>query len=214
MKFITVLLMMLLVVPAISQQQASERQTVDLTIYNMNMALVREERTIDVAKGINRITVPDIPATIDGTSLHFKSLTDPLSVKVLEQNYQYDLLHHAKLMEKYIGKEVEFIRLNESDKREYSVKGKLLATGWQPQAGYSSYGGGSPFVYSGQMIAEINGKIEISPSGRLVLPALPQGLILKPQLEWLVAATRSALINCHGIAIMWHCWMRRTRSST
>lgn len=170
---------------------ASSRQAVDLTIYNSNIALVREERTIQLIGGLNRVTIPDIPSTIDGTSLHFSSLTDPSAVKVLEQNYQYDLVHQAKLMDKYIGKEVEFIRLDGESKNEYSVKGKLLATGWQPQSGRNPYGGNLFYQATGQMVAEINGKIEIAPSGRLVLPALPEGLILKPQLEWLVNATKS-----------------------
>jgi len=68
---------------------------------------------------------------------------------------------------KYIGKEVEFIRTDNELKKEYSIKGKLLATGWQPQPGYNPYGGGTPYYSTGQMIAEINGKIEIGPSGRL-----------------------------------------------
>jgi len=172
------------------KQSASERTLVDLTIYNQNLALVREERTIDLLKGMNHIIIPDIPATIDGTSLHFSSLTDPLAVKVIEQNYQYDLVHQAKLMEKYIGKEVEFIRTDNESKKDYSVKGKLLATGWQPQPNYSPYGGSAPYYSTGQMIAEINGKIEIGPAGRLILPALPEGLILKPQLEWLVTNSK------------------------
>jgi hypothetical protein len=176
--------------PAQIQQSASERTSVDLTIYNQNLALVREERTIDLSKGLNRITVPDIPATIDGTSLHFSSLTDPSAVTVLEQNYQYDLVHQAKLLEKYIGKEVEFMRSDHESQKETSVKGKLLATGWQPQPGYSPYGGSAPYYATGQMIAEIDGKIEIGPAGRLILPALPEGLILKPQMEWLVANSK------------------------
>lgn len=170
---------------------ASDRQSVDLTIYNVNLALVREERTIDLAKGLNRVVIPDIPVTIDGTSLHFSSLTEPEAVKVIEQNYQYDLVHQAKLMEKYIGKEVEFIRTDNESKKDYAVKGKLLSTGWQPQPGYNPYGGGVPYYATGQMIAEINGKIEIGPEGRLVLPSLPEGLILKPQLEWLVNTTKA-----------------------
>jgi hypothetical protein len=177
--------------PAQSKQSASERQSVDLTIYNTNLALVREERTIGLTKGLNQIIIPDIPATIDGTSLHFSSLTDASAVKVLEQNYQYDLVHQAKLMEKYVGKEVEFIRTNYETKKEYTVKGKLLATGWQPQQRYNAYNGNAPYYATGQMIAEINGKIEIGPEGRLILPSLPEGLILKPQLEWLVNSTRS-----------------------
>ncbi|RPI05200.1 MAG: DUF4139 domain-containing protein [Ignavibacteriae bacterium] len=179
--------------PAQTRSSASDRTSVDLTIYNQNLALVREERTMDLLKGMNRIIVPDIPATIDGTSLHFSSLTDPPAVKVIEQNYQYDLVHQAKLMEKYIGREVEFFRNNNETNKEYSVKGKLLATGWQPQPGYRPYGGNAPYYATGQMIAEIDGKIEIGPAGRLVLPGLPEGLILKPQLEWLVANSRQGL---------------------
>jgi hypothetical protein len=40
------------------------------------------------------------------------------------------------------------------------------------------------------MVADIGGKIEINPVGRLILPSLPEGLILKPQLEWLVENSR------------------------
>jgi hypothetical protein len=163
------------------QTSSGERTSVDLTIYNQNLSLIREERTINIAKGFSRVIIPDIPSTIDGTSLHFSSLTDPFAVRVLEQNYQYDLVNQAKLLEKYIGKEIEFIRLNEETKKEYSVKGKLLAAGWQSPSSF--YGTVST---AGGMVAEIGGKIEINPVGRLILPSLPEGLILKPQLEWLV----------------------------
>ncbi len=185
------LLLLAAVSAAVAQQpqKASERQSVDLTVYNMNLALVREERSIDLAKGMNRVVIPDIPATIDGTSLHFASLTDPLAVHVLEQNYQYDLLHQAKLLEKYIGREVQFVRLDESTKKEYTVNGTLLATGWQFNPSAGTYGG-VPYMNTGAMIAEINGRIEIAPAGRLVLPALPDGLILRPQLAWLVSCSR------------------------
>jgi hypothetical protein len=114
---------------------------------------------------------------------------DPAAVRVLEQNYQYDLVHQAKLLEKYVGKEVEFVRIEPSTEKEYTVRGKLIATGYylQPQ-----HGSPVPNYYStGGMIAEIDGKIEINPVGRLILPSLPEGLILKPQLEWLVNNARA-----------------------
>lgn len=164
------------------ESSAGERTSIDLTIYNQNLSLIREERPLSIANGISRITIPDIPATIDGTSLHFKSLTDPNAVSILEQNYQYDLVSQNKLLEKYIGKEVEFVRLDEESKKEYTVKGKLLAMGTSAAPFRGDQGGG--------LVAEINGKIEISPAGRLVLPSLPEGLILKPQLEWLVSNSR------------------------
>src|SRR5258708_21530478 len=167
---------------------AGPRTTVDLTIYNQNLSLIREERSADIPNGLTRLVIPEIPATIDGTSLHFSSLTEPLAVRVLEQNYQYDLVNQGKLLEKYVGKDVEFVRMNQETKKEYAVTGRLLSTGYQfvPQQDYSNpnsagYGG---------LVAEIDGKIEISPAGRLILPSLPEGLILKPQLEWLVVNTR------------------------
>jgi hypothetical protein len=156
----------------VKQSIAHERTTVDLTIYNQNLSLIREERNINLSSGISSVLIPDIPSTIDGTSLHFLSLKEPTGVRVLEQSYQYDLVNQAKLLEKYIGRNVEFIRLNEETKKEYRVEGKLLSSS-----------------FSGGLVAEIDGKVEINPSGRLALPSLPEGLILKPQLEWLVETT-------------------------
>src|SRR5258706_15392435 len=159
---------------------AGERTSVDLTIYNQNLSLIRENRTIKLPKGFSHVVIPDIPATIDGTSLHFSSLTDPLAVRVLEQNYQYDLVNQGKLLEKYVGKDVEFVRMNPETKKEYIVTGRLLSTGYQfvPQQDYSN----SNYAGAGGMVAEIDGKIELSPAGRLILPSLLEGLILKPQL--------------------------------
>ncbi len=169
---------------------SGDRTSVDLTIYNQNLSLVREERSITLAKGIGTVVIPDIPATIDGTSVHFQSLTDPGGVQVLEQSYQYDLVHQAKILEKYLGKEVDFVRVDPETKKVFSVKGKLLATGFRPQG---QMGGMMNYTAIGGMIAEINGKIEINPEGKLVLPSLPEGLILKPQLEWLVSSSRSGV---------------------
>jgi hypothetical protein len=166
---------------------AGDRTAVDLTVYNQNLSLIREERLLHLQRGLSKVTVPEIPATIDGTSLHFLSLTDPKAVRVLEQNYQYDLVHQAKLLEKYIGRQVEFVRYDNETKKEYSVFGKLISTGYTLQP---SYGSTFNFVGTGGMIAEINGKIELNPAGRLVLPSLPEGLVLKPQLEWLVSNQR------------------------
>lgn len=210
-RIVNVLVTLLCLVPALKSQNtkqiAGDRTSVDLTVYNSNMALIREERPISFSKGLNRIIIPEIPATIDGTSLHFASLTDPLSVQILEQNYQYDLVHQAKLLEKYVGRDIEFIRLDDLTKKEYTVKAKLLATGWQPQPQYG--GTASGYVYSGQMIVEIGGKIEIAPPGRIELPSLFEGLILKPQLEWLVNSNRDGQqrteISYIAGGISWNC---------
>jgi len=185
---------------------AGDRSSVDLTIYNQNLSLIREERLLTLPKGMSRVVIPEVPATIDGTSLHFLSLTDPGSVRVLEQNYQYDLVHQAKLLERYLGKTVEFVRVEPSTDKEYTVQGNLIATGFAHQA---DYGGGHQFNYVGGMIAEINGKLEINPTGRLILPSLPEGLILRPQLEWLVTSGKEgqhkAEISYMAGQISWTC---------
>jgi len=65
---------------------------VHLTIYNDNFALVKDRRELpDVFKaGINLIQFRDVAATLDATSVHFRSLTDP-AAQVVEQNYEFDL---------------------------------------------------------------------------------------------------------------------------
>ncbi len=186
---------------------AGGRSSVDLTVYNQNLSLIREEREISLTRGTSRVLLPDIPATIDGTSLHFLSLTAPSAVRVLEQNYQYDLVHQAKLLERYIGKEVEFVRVDPETDREYTVAGMLLSTGYVLQSHRS---GGLPVYGSvGGMIVDVGGKIEVNPVGRLMLPSLPEGLILRPQLEWLVESSRGgrhqAEISYLAGQLSWSC---------
>ncbi|MGA9117591.1 MAG: hypothetical protein WB626_12530 [Bacteroidota bacterium] len=205
--FVLACLLALAALPAAGQEDTSGgRTSVDLTIYNQDLCLVREERRIRLARGLSRLVVPDIPATIDGTSMHFRSLTEPTGVRVLEQSYQYDLVHQAKLLEKYLGRRVEFVRMNEETKREYSVFGRLLATGYAHSGDGWSAGSYSP---TGGLVAEIDGKVELNPAGRLVLPALPGGLILKPQLDWLVSSSREgehrAEISYLAGGLSWNC---------
>ena len=62
---------------SLNAQAVGDRTSVDLTIYNFDLALIRETRPIALTSGLNTVVLPEIPATIDGTSLHFTSLTDP-----------------------------------------------------------------------------------------------------------------------------------------
>ena len=71
----------------------------------------------------------DIAATVNPATVHFRSLTDPDKLNVAEQNYEYDLLEPAKLLHKYVGREVTLVRSyqeNGSTKRE-EVKATPLA---------------------------------------------------------------------------------------
>jgi len=71
----------------------------------------------------------DIAATVNPATVHFRSLTDPDKLGVIEQNYEYDLLEPAKLLHKYVGKEVTLVRAyqeNGTTKRE-EIKAILLS---------------------------------------------------------------------------------------
>ena len=140
------------------------RQTqkdVMVTIYNGNLGLVKDVREVRLPAGMLEVQFMDVASQIDPTTVHLKSLTDPAGVKILEQNYEYDLLSSQKLMEKFIGRKV---RLYGSDGSYHEAT--LLSTQGP--------------VY------EINGQIHLGHHGRLVLPALPENLVSQPTLAWLL----------------------------
>ena len=137
------------------------QKDVMVTIYNGNLGLVKDVRESRLETGTSEVQFMDVAALIDPTSVHLKSLTNPAGLKILEQNYEYDLLTSAKLMEKYVGKTV----------RLYKGDGT-----WQDARLLSTSG----------PVFEINGQIHLGQPGRLVLPALPENLVSKPTLVWLL----------------------------
>jgi len=117
--------------PAADDQSTSLNDQTDLavTVYNSNIALVRDVRQLALPSGTFRLKFMDIAATVNPATVHFRSLTDPAKLDVIEQNYEYDLLEPAKLLHKYVGKEVTLIRSsieNNSTKRE-EIKATLLS---------------------------------------------------------------------------------------
>ena len=90
-----------------AQADREKATGVRLTIYNDNFALVKDRRTLEepLRKGINEIRFRDVAGTIDATSVHFRSLTDP-EAAVVEQNYEFDLVNADKLLVKYIDKPI------------------------------------------------------------------------------------------------------------
>jgi hypothetical protein len=100
-----------------------------VTVYNSNIALVRDVRQIAMPAGSFRLKFMDIAATVNPATVHFRSLTDPAKLNVTEQNYEYDLLDPAKLLHKYVGKEITLEHSyfdNNTTKRE-QYKATLLA---------------------------------------------------------------------------------------
>src|SRR5437660_187980 len=114
-----------------SDQATSLNDQTDLavTVYNSNIALVRDVRQLTLPTGYFRLKFMDIAATVNPATVHFRSLAEPQKLSVVEQNYEYDLLEPAKLLHKHVGKEVTLVRAyqeNGTTKRE-EIKAMLLA---------------------------------------------------------------------------------------
>src|SRR5690349_14560248 len=77
-----------------------------VTVYNSDIALVRDVRNLQLARGTSNLRFMDIAATVNPATVHFRSLTEPSQVSVLGQNYEYDLRDPEKLLRKYVGREV------------------------------------------------------------------------------------------------------------
>ena len=81
-----------------------DRRTVNITVYNSNLGLVRETRALALPNGRTALRFADVSAQIRPETVHLRSLTQSNALSILEQNYQYDLLNPGKLLDKYVGR--------------------------------------------------------------------------------------------------------------
>ena len=142
-------------------------QEISLTVYNQNFALVRETRQMMFSSGICTVAFTDVAARIDATSVHFKSLTGPEKLTILEQNYEYDLVSADKILQKYVDEEIRLIT-----KKGEVFSGKLLSAS-KSDVVIQDEGGGIQVV-RGDGIQHFD------------FPKLPEGLITRPTLVWMV----------------------------
>jgi hypothetical protein len=116
--------------PAASGEHAAttDKDQVDLsvTVYNSNLALVRDVRQIHLPSGLFLLRFEDVAATINPATVHFRSLNDPSKLNVVEQNYEYDLLDPQKLLQKYVGREVTLVREEKDAGSTHWVETKAL----------------------------------------------------------------------------------------
>ena len=84
---------------ALAEEPSPDKgEGVGLTIYNQGFAVVKAVRKLALQAGIQDLLFTDVASAIDPTSVKFESLTDPAGTRVLEQNYQYDLVNGQKLL--------------------------------------------------------------------------------------------------------------------
>ncbi len=145
-------------------------QGVEVTVYNSNIGLVKEVRSLELNTGTNEVRFSDVAAGINPRSVQVVSLTDPDGTAVLEQNYEYDIVGSYKLLQKYIDLE---ITLTTTEGQTYT--GTLLSA-------------------SDDVILSTEEGIRLIKASQIrefAFPALPEGLITKPTLVWLLDAAKA-----------------------
>jgi len=87
---------------AIGAQKGADN-SMELTIYNSDLALVKETRCLEIPEGLSTVLFPNISARINPATVSFVSLTSPEEVRVREQNYEYDLVEEINLIQRFVG---------------------------------------------------------------------------------------------------------------
>ncbi len=163
-------LLVLLAMPAGAQESANEVRTtldnqtaVSVTIYNDNLALVKDRRRVFLEEGANLLAVREVSARMQPETAMLRSLNAGGSLRVIEQNFDFDLLSPEKLLEKYVGRTVQVVSVNPATGVETREEATVLA------------------VKDG-MVLRIGDRIETGIPGRIVYPEVPEDLHDQPTL--------------------------------
>jgi hypothetical protein len=147
-----------------------DQKELAVTVYNSNVALVRDVRRVRLPDGVIDLRYMDIAAQVNPATVHIVSLTAPKELNVLEQDYEYDLLSPQKLLQKYVGKQLTLIRMvtENNSTKEVPVQAVLLADNEGPV-----------WKVGNEIITGMG-------ADRYVFPDLPENLYSKPTLVWLL----------------------------
>ncbi len=140
----------------------ANRTGLNVTIYNGGIALVHDTRRIDLRGGLEHLAWRDVGAQIQAETAILASLTRPGSVRVLEQNFDYDVLQPQAILAKYVGRDVVV------------VHGRVPGLPYQENAKLLSIDNG--------IVLQYPDRIETEVVGRIVFPKLPEGLRDRPTL--------------------------------
>ncbi|MBZ0105691.1 MAG: DUF4139 domain-containing protein [Sulfuricella denitrificans] len=140
-----------------------DQQQVAVTIYNENLALVKDQRRISLDKGMNRLAWRDVSARIMPETALLRSLAGGEGIALLEQNFDFDLLTPQKMLEKYVGQSVTVIRTNPATGVESSETATVLST-------------------NGGVVLKFADRIETGLPGRLAFRSVPDNLRDRPTL--------------------------------
>ncbi|MEN8686270.1 MAG: DUF4139 domain-containing protein, partial [Desulfuromonadales bacterium] len=141
----------------------SDQQEVAVTIYNEDLALVRDQRQVELPVGRVDLALREVSARIRPETALLRSLTRPGGLTILEQNFDFDLLTPRKLLEKYVGKDVQLVRTH-------------------PETGADQFATARVLAANDGVVLQVGDRIETGVPGRLVFPDVPSNLRDRPTL--------------------------------
>lgn len=145
---------------------AAERESTAVTVYNDNLALVKERRRIKLPAGLTRLSLREVSAQMRPETALLRAVTGA-PISLIEQNFDFDLLTPEKLLEKYVGKEVTVLRSHPTTGEEKSEKATVLAT-------------------NNGTVLRFADRIETGAPGRIVFGSVPANLRDRPTLSVLL----------------------------
>lgn len=151
----------------------SDQQSVAVTIYNNNLALIKDQRKVKLNSGLNSLALRDVSAQIRPETALLRSLSNPGSFGTLEQNFDFDLLTPQKLLEKYVGKNVSIVRMNPATGVETTEQATVLSA-------------------NNGVVMKIGNRIETGMPGRIVYDDVPENLRDRPTLVTKINAKTAA----------------------
>ncbi len=140
-----------------------DQTAVAVTIYNEDLALVKDRRQLELPVGGLDLAFRDVSARIQPETALLRGLTEGANLKVIEQNFDFDLLTPGKLLEKYVGRPVGVIKVHPTTGEETEEEATVLAA-------------------AEGTVLRIGDRIETGQPGRIVFRELPPNLRNRPTL--------------------------------
>ncbi len=141
----------------------NDQQNVAVTIYNSNLALVKDTRKVKIKTGLNALALRDVSAQIRPETALLRSINAPGSLVLLEQNFDFDLLTPQKILEKYVGKTVGIVKTNPTTGVETTEQATVLSA-------------------NNGVVLKVGNRIETGLPGRIVYDDVPANLRDRPTL--------------------------------
>ena len=146
-----------------SRSTLDDQTAVAVTIYNQDLALVKDRRRLELPVGMLDLAFRDVSARIQPETALLRGLTEGAKLQVIEQNFDFDLLTPGKLLEKYVGRPVGVIKVHPTTGEETEEEATVLAA-------------------AEGTVLRVGDRIETGQPGRIVFRELPPNLRDRPTL--------------------------------